>query len=146
MLLSHTPISQRGYREPDLFTPHASFSNEINRNICRSEIEGGVSLDNLSIGARLEMETKNRLYLLENRGGGQVLISGHPHYCPQPVLVNLHGSTWGTPLMKTRFIGRGMHLEYRHPTRGMIRTSRVREIRERPAHDGPEQVCLRPAG
>ena len=146
MSRSHVPIPKGGYPEPDVFTPHANFSNEINRNICRSEIEGGVCLDNLSVGARLEVETKNRLYLLENRGGAQVLISGHPQHCPQPVLVNLHGSTWGTPLIKMRFIGRGMHLEYRCPPCGVIRTSRIREIRELAAHQGPEQVCVRQAG
>ena len=116
--------------EPVLFTPHPNFCEEINRNICRSEVEGGVWLNNLPTGAVLEMETKNRLYRLENRGDGRMLISGHPQHCPEPLLVKVNGSTWGKSMLKLRFIGRGMHLEYRHPTRGLIRTSRIREIRE----------------
>ena len=91
MICSHGPISQAGYPEPGVFSPHTNVSNEINQNICLPEMEGGVCMDNLPVGARLEVETKNRLYLLENRGGGRILISGHPNQCPQPLLVHLHG-------------------------------------------------------
>ena len=70
------------------------------------------------------------LYRIENRGDGEVLISGHPEICPDPVLVSFHGSTWGTPMLKLRFIGREMNMEFSHPERGIVRTSRVREIRE----------------
>jgi hypothetical protein len=94
-------------------------------------------LGDLPVGAVLEVETKNRSYRLESRGDGRVLISGHPRHCPEPVLVSIHGSTWGKCMLKVRFIGRGMHLEYRHPTRGVIRTSRIREIRQLPVNDGP---------
>jgi hypothetical protein len=62
---------------------------------------------------------------------GSVLISGHPEYCPQPVLVAIAGSTWGGSMLKRRYVGRGMHLEFRHPDyRTPIVTSRVKEIRE----------------
>lgn len=116
----------------DFFRPHPNLDSAINSAICRSEIEGGVSLDGLPVGAVLEVETRYHLYDLENRGDGQVLISGHPEYCPQPVLVKVHGSTWGGSMIRMRFIGRGMKLEFRHPTRGVVRTSRIQEIRELP--------------
>ena len=114
----------------ELFVPHANLSEEINHNICQSEIEGGVFLDELPVGAVLEMETRNRFYEIENLGGGFVRIAGHPKFCPQPVQVKVHGSTWGRAMLKMHFIGRGMFLEFRHPEHGVIRTSRIQEIRE----------------
>ena len=81
--------------------------------------------------AIVNVETANHLYRIENRGGGEVLISGHPKICPAPVLVSFHGSTWGTPMLKLRFIGRDMSMEFRHPEQGVVRTSRVRDIRQR---------------
>ena len=113
------------------FRPHPNFDDAINRAICQSEIEGGVMLDELPVGAILDVQTANTLYRLENRGDGEVLISGHPEICPEPVLVSFHGSTWGTPMLKIRFIGRDMKMEFFHPLKGMVRTSRVRDIQER---------------
>jgi hypothetical protein len=113
-----------------MFEPHPNLSDEINHNIVQSEIEGGVSLDQLPTGALLEMETCNRFYELEYRGNGQALIAGHPQFCPEPVLVNVHGSTWGRAMLKVHYIGRGMFLEFDHPEFGVIRTSQIQEIRE----------------
>jgi len=113
------------------FRPHPNFDDAINRAICQSEMEGGVGLDELPVGTILDVATANNLYRVENRGDGEVLISGHPEICPVPVLVNFHGSTWGTAMLKMRFIGREMSMEFHHPEKGIVRTSRVREIRER---------------
>ena len=114
----------------DFFVPHPNLDDKINRNICRSEIEGGVFLKDLPLGAVLEIETKHHTYVLENRGDNQVLLAGHPKYCPDPVEVKVHGATWGKSMIKMHFIGRSMCLEFRHPTHGVIRTSKVQEIRE----------------
>jgi hypothetical protein len=115
------------------FRPHPNFDDAINRAICQSEIEGGVSLDELPMGAVLDVQTANTLYRIENRGDGEVLISGHPEICPTPVLVSFQGSTWGTPMLKLRFIGREMRMEFHHPEHGIVRTSRVQDVRERSA-------------
>jgi hypothetical protein len=112
------------------FRPHPNFDDAINRAICQSEIEGGVSLNDLPVGAVLEIQTANTRYELEKCGDGKVLISGHPEICPTPVLVNFHGSTWGAAMLKMGFIGREMSMEFRHPEKGLVRTSRVQEIRE----------------
>jgi hypothetical protein len=109
--------------------PHPGFSDEVNRNIIQMEIDGGVHLDDLVEGAVLEVETQNHWYTIVNRGRGQALISGHPEYCPDPVPVRIEGSTWGGSMLKVRYIGRGMHLEFRHPTYRTILTSRIVEIR-----------------
>ncbi len=116
----------------DLFRPHPCLGDQVNRAIIQSEIEGGVFLRELPIGTHLEVETRNRFYELENRGSGHVVISGHPRFCPRPILVKLNGSTWGGSMMKMQFIGRGMFLEFRHPVYGIIRTSRIQEVQELP--------------
>jgi hypothetical protein len=92
--------------------------------------EDGVYLDELPLGAVIDVETAHRTYRIENRGKGKALISGHPTYCPEPILVDLHGSTNGGAMLKMGFIGRGMRIEFQHPERGVIFTSTVREIRE----------------
>ncbi len=58
------------------------------------------------------------------------MLSGHPQFCPQPVLVRIQGSTWGGSMLKAEFIGRGMRLEFRHPSFQTVVTSRIVEIRE----------------
>ncbi len=80
---------------PNLFTPHPHLSEEVNRNIVQSEIEGGVYLDKLLEGTMLEVETQHRFYTIINCGRGRALISGHPKFCPDPILVRIEGSTWG---------------------------------------------------
>jgi hypothetical protein len=114
-----------------LFQPHPNLSDEINSNVVRSEIEGGVYLRDLPAGAVLEVRTCQRWYTIVNQGDGDALISGHPEYCPDPVLVKIHGSTWGGSMLKEQFIGRGMHLEFRHPNFLPITTSRILDVRER---------------
>jgi hypothetical protein len=114
---------------PNPFKLHPNLSCSVNRNIIQSEVEGGVHLDHLLEGTTLEIETQNHWYTIVNRGSGNALISGHPKYCPAPTLVRIEGSTWGGSMLKTRFIGRGMRLEFRHPAFRTITTSRIVEIR-----------------
>ena len=94
-----------------------------------SKQEEGVRLDALNVGDKLELATKNRTYLVENRGDDEMLICGHPKYCPQPTLVKLYGSAEGWTTIRPGFIGQGMYLEFHHPELGPIRTSRIEEIR-----------------
>ena len=111
--------------------PLVHFNDEINGKVVQSEIEGGVLLTDLDEGTELKVQTENRSYTIVNRGGGRALISGHPQFCPEPVEVSIHGSTWGGTMIRSRFIGRGMHLEFGHPgRRGRILTSPIVEIHE----------------
>jgi hypothetical protein len=115
-----------------MFTPHPNLSDEVNGNIIRSEIEGGVSLGDLPPSTVLEIQTQHHRYTAVFLGESQALISGHPEFCPEPVLVAIAGSTWGGSMLKLRYIGRGMHLEFCHPEyRTPIVTSRIQEVRER---------------
>src|SRR5712664_3016816 len=114
-----------------MFAPHPNLSDEVNRNIVQSEIEGGVSLEGLPPDTVLQIRTQHHFYTVLLLGEGSVLISGHPQYCPQPVQVTIAGSTWGCSMLKMRFIGRGMHLEFHHPAYSTaIITSPIQEIRE----------------
>ncbi|MGA7559224.1 MAG: hypothetical protein WCF61_00895 [Terriglobales bacterium] len=115
-----------------MFAPHPNLSNEVNRNIIQSEIEGGVFLEGLPPDTVLQIRTQNHFYTALFLGEGAALISGHPQYCPEPVQVTIAGSTWGGSMLKLRFIGRGMHLEFHHPAYSTpIITSAIQEIRER---------------
>jgi len=114
---------------PNLFMPHPNLADEVNRNIVRSEIEGGVHLDHVGEGTTLHVETQHRQYTIVYLGRGEALISGHPVYCPHPILVRIQGSTWGGSMLKVRFIGRGMRLEFHHPTYRTVTTSYILEIR-----------------
>jgi hypothetical protein len=114
-----------------LFAPHPNLSDDVNGNVIRSEIEGGVFLDQLQPHSVLQIQTQHRCYTAVILGGSQALISGHPEYCPEPTLVAIAGSTWGGSMLKLRFVGRGMRLEFCHPKYSRpIVTSCVQEIRE----------------
>ena len=113
-----------------IFRPNPHLSDSINHNIVRSEVEGGVYLKDLPPESTIEIETQNRFYLLVCRGEGQFLISGHPKFCPEPTLVTVSGSNWGGSMLKKAYVGRGMHLEFLHPSfERPIVTSRIIEIR-----------------
>src|SRR4051812_5834939 len=127
--------------QDDFFRPHPNFDDGINRAICQSEIEGGVNVNELATGSRLDVETQFHTYRLEYVGDGEMTISGHPEFCPDPVRVHLAGSTWGTPMIKIRFIGRGMKMEFIHPTLGVIQTSRVRDVRSIDSPDYDRDAC-----
>lgn len=88
-------------------------------------------LEDLGPETILEIETQHHCYTAVLLKGCKALIAGHPLFCPEPVLVTIDGSTWGGSMLKRRFVGRGMHLEFRHPEyRTPIITSPIQEIRE----------------
>jgi hypothetical protein len=115
---------------PCLFIPSPHLDDAVNRCIVQSEIEGGVHLHNVPPGTVLEVRTQNRSYTVQVECMDRVLISGHPVFCPEPTPVRIHGSTWGGSMLKERFIGRGMHLEFGHPSYQPITTSVILDVRE----------------
>ena len=118
------------WHRSDSVAPPQNLDSAINRVLKQMDAEEGVPLFDLPVGAVLEVETGQHVYRVENRGEGKIMISGHPEICPEPVLADLLGSSQGGPLLRMRFIGRGMRMEFVHPTRGVIKTSRVRDIRK----------------
>jgi hypothetical protein len=132
------PISEKRYMQTfhdtpaaSLFKAHPNLGDVINRRIIQSEIEGGVYLHDLARGAVLEIETEDWVCTMVFCGGNEALVSGHPRFCLDPVRVRIAGSTWRGSMLKARFIGRGMHLEFMNPQYQRIITSRIVEIRAR---------------
>ena len=115
----------------EICIPNPHLGDAVNRKIIQSEIEGGVFLREIPIAGKLEVQTKNHSYTLVNQGDGEVLINGHPDICPEPVLVRVNGSNWGGSMLKADFLGRGMHMEFKHPAyKGVVVTSRIVELRQ----------------
>src|ERR1700737_1961354 len=114
-----------------MYSPHPNLGDEVNRNIVQSEIEGGVFLEGLPPDTVLQIRTQHHFYTALLLGGGSAMISGHPQYCPHPVQVTIAGSTWGGSMLKMRFIGRGMPMEF-HPPQNNTPTvpPQIQEIRE----------------
>ena len=131
-----------------MFMPHPNLSEELNSNIVESEIVGGVFLNDLPPSTVLEIQTMHHCYTAVFLGGSQALISGHPEFCPRPVPVAIAGSTWGGSVLKVRFVGRGMHLEFHHPEYSTpIITSCIQEIRDCPhLADASAELARQPSG
>jgi len=89
-----------------------------------------VYLRDLPVAAKDEVQTPNRYYTIVPHRDGSAWICGHPEFCPEPVLVQISGSNWGGSMLKTAYLGRGMHMEFRHPNyEGPIITSAIVDIR-----------------
>ena len=110
--------------------PHPNLSDKVNHNIIQSEIEGGVYLRDLRPGTVLAIHTRNRSYRLVNLNEESALISGHPEFCPEPVEVQVQGCTWGGSMLKAKYVGRGMHLEFIHPVHRTVITSQIVDIQQ----------------
>jgi hypothetical protein len=106
---------------------------EIDSPAGRAQTEEGIYVDELDDGAVVEIETAHSLYKLVKRDDTHVAISGHPRFCPQPVEVEIEGSVGdkSPAFSNPGFIGRGMHLVYKHPEFNIITTSQIREIHTR---------------
>src|SRR5882672_9604573 len=89
---------------------HQNLSPEINANLLRLELNGGVHFDKLPAGAIVEVQTRNTLYTIRKEID-RTLIRGHAKYCPEWTECHINGSTWGGSMIVGDFIGNGMHLE-----------------------------------
>lgn len=90
----------------------------------------GLYLQDLAAGTVVEIKTQHHSYRLVKDDDTQVSISGHPTYCPEPIVVELEGSLGkDLPLKATPgFIGCGMHLVLKHPLFDRITTGKILEI------------------
>lgn len=108
--------------------PHAIKGDEVALEAGQPGSEDGVYFAELPDGATLEVETKHHLYKIVKGVCARARISGHPTYCPEPVTVEIEGSTGKGPALKPGFIGRGMHLIFQHPAYQTVTTSRIIDI------------------
>jgi hypothetical protein len=84
-----------------------------------------VDLANLDRGVQIDVETRNRHYRIECLGGGDIMISGHPEFCPAPVAGHLQGSSDKAGVLEPGLIGRGKYLCFLLDSQRPITTSRV---------------------
>ena len=93
-----------------------------------AEISEGVDIQNLSPGSLIDVETRSRHYQIECLGGNAMRISGHPQYCPNPVLAELAGSVDREGMYETSCITPGKHLVFLLGDDRPVTTSRVLSV------------------
>jgi len=108
----------------------ANPNREIDFPAERPGSEEGLYVKDLADGEVVEIETQHCHYKLIKRADAYVCISGHPRFCPEPIEVEIKGSIGRGPLSQSNpgFIGRGMHLVFKHPRFDLVTTSRIRQI------------------
>lgn len=85
--------------------------------------QGGVKLDQLAIGTKLEIQTKNSIYKIEKTFENRYLVEGGTHFL-QPSETWISGSTWGGSMIMCGWIGLDMHVEI-----GNVTTTTVKSIK-----------------
>lgn len=107
---------------------------DILRNIEESKKNGGIQLDKLTAGTCIEAQTRNTLYKIRVLENGKYMIEGG-FYFEEPTEASIVGSTWGGSMLKPRWLGIDMHMEFWHPSNrlgnghGTITTTAVRSLK-----------------
>ena len=92
-----------------------------------TDADGGIELAQLKPGTMLEVRTKNNSYTVIPQASGEMLIWGHPDYCPEPTLITGLGSAYVTGLFREGYVAPGMRLSF--PSGGRrVNTSRIVSI------------------
>ena len=95
----------------------------------------GVYVSSLDTGSTIDLETRRRHYRIEYLEGDRIRISGHPRWCPTPVLARLHGSRVGLGEFEEGSIGCGMRLAFERLDNHIpITTSEITDIRVDDVH------------
>jgi len=84
---------------------------------------------NLPPGSLIDVETQSRVYRIECMGGNSVRVSGHPEFCPNPVMASLQGSLDRDGTLETGFIACGMRMILLLEDTQPITTSRIVHVR-----------------
>lgn len=66
----------------------------------------------LGPGSLIDVETTSRHYRVECLGGSAIRVSGHPRFCPTPVVAQLEGSVTSEGTIEDGVIERGMRLVF----------------------------------
>ena len=102
---------------------------DIQRRLDEQEKLGGVQLDELEPGTKIEVQTLNTLYTIEVLENGKYMVSGGSYFSA-PTETHIGGSTWGSSMLKLKWLGINMHIEMGHPAKnGIITTSPVQAIK-----------------
>src|ERR1700687_5718759 len=88
----------------------------------------GVDLKSLRAGSLIDVQTNSRSYRIEFLGGNAIRISGHPDYCPDPELAELHGSLDNEGMVEMDLIEPGMRLIFVLNNHRPVTTSKVLSV------------------
>ena len=98
--------------------------------MAKAELLEGVYLSSLDTGSAIDLETKSRHYRIEYLEGDRIRISGHPQWCPAPVLARLHGSWGDSGAFQEGYIGCGMRLVFERLDNHIpVTTSEITDLR-----------------
>lgn len=110
------------------FKPSPHLSDEINKSIIESELQGGCRFDEWPEGKTLVVQTANTRYEIR-KTGADTFIRGNARYCPEWTECTIIGSTFGGSMLKVNFVGRGMYLEvFLVGAQKTITTSCIKEV------------------
>jgi hypothetical protein len=102
---------------------------EILQRIKEQEKQGGVDLNKLAIGTKIEAQTLSTLYKIEILPNGKAIVEGG-RYFPEPKETYIGGSTWGGSMLKLGWLGLGMHIEIKKAdTDGCMITTAVQSLK-----------------
>jgi hypothetical protein len=89
---------------------------EIERRVEEQKRLGGINVTQLDTGTRIEVQTINSVYKMTLLEDGKIKVHGGIHIL-EPTEARFVGSTWGTPLIKQNWIGKGMQMEITYENR-----------------------------
>lgn len=92
--------------------------------------QGGIKLDKLAIGTKLEIQTANSIYKIEKLSDTQYKVEGGTRFL-KPSTTWIAGSTWGGSMLMQDWIGLDMRVEMGHPdpNKRTLTTSVVKSIK-----------------
>ena len=82
----------------------------------------------LEPGSVIDVETASRHYRIEYLGENTIRISGHPQFCPTPVVAQLEGSVTSEGTLDKGMIERGKGLAFLIAEHCPITTSKVLNV------------------
>lgn len=88
------------------------------------DADGGVELALLPVGTVLEVRTRNTTYTVIPQASGEMMIWGHPDYCPEPMLTAGLGGVHVTGVIREGYVAPGMRLSFPKGER-RVQTSRI---------------------
>jgi hypothetical protein len=83
---------------------------------------------NLEPGSLIDVETTSRHYKIECLGGRTIRISGHPQFCPTPVVAELQGSVTREGILEEGIIEQGTRLAFLIGEQFPVTTSKVLKV------------------
>ena len=83
---------------------------QIERLIAEQKERGGIQIDQLEIGTKIEAQTRNTLYKIEILSNGKFMVEGGKYF-PAPTETHIAGSTFGGSMLKLKWLGIGMCIE-----------------------------------